>query len=331
MIIFDILRICAALMVFTIHLLIFVPELPRSVCDIVSNGGYGVSVFFVISGFLIFESLNRSKSLKEYYVKRVSRIIPAYYAILLVGIFVWDIGLGQMPEDIYCHLGWLRYFLCLNTWVPSADYNFWNNLWGLWTISCFVFFYLIAPVFKKYINNFNKSAVFMVVMIPATFVFSKAAEMLFGALLASLPSMLACDNPIYSLNTFAMGICAWYAWKENREKDFLKIAALLLTGFIGLNMYNRMLWGMLAAIIMMLFINLEIQNDVIVKIIKVLGRYSFCLYLVHLPVIEIIDYYKITGAAYLLLATLLSVVAAVVLYHCVEQPCGRLLRRLGEK
>ncbi|MDD6572822.1 MAG: acyltransferase family protein, partial [Thermoflexaceae bacterium] len=170
-----------------------------------------------------------------------------------------------------------------------------------------------------------------VVMIPATFVFSKAAEMFFGALSASLPSMLACDNPIYSLNTFAMGICAWYAWKENREKDFLKIAALLLTGFIGLNMYNRMLWGMLAAIIMMLFINLEIKNDVIVKIIKVLGRYSFCLYLVHLPVIEIIDYYKITGAAYLLLATVLSVVAAVVLYHCVEQPCGRLLRRLGEK
>lgn len=331
MIIFDILRICAALMVFSIHLFIFIPELPRAVCDILSNGGYGVSVFFVISGFLIFESLNKSRTLKEYYIKRISRIIPAYYAILIVGILVWDIGLKQMPVDSYAHIGWLRYFLCLNTWLPSGDYNYWNNLWGLWTISCFVFFYLIAPLLKKYINNFMKSAVFMVVMIPATFAFSKIAEVFFAGVSASLPEMLACDNPVYSLNTFAMGICAWYAWKEDRVKDFLKIAVLLLTGFIGLNMYNRMLWGMLTAIIMMVFIDLDIKNKLVVNIIKIMGRYSFCLYLMHLPVIEVIDYYGITGGKYLLIATISSILAAVLLYHCVERPCSGLLRKLGER
>lgn len=330
MIIFDILRICAALMVFTIHLFIFVPGLPRALCDILSNGGYGVSVFFVISGFLIFESLSRSKSVKEYYKKRIARIIPAYYAILLVGIFVWDIWLKQMPKDTLS-LGWIRYFLCLNTWVPSVEYDAWNNLWGLWTISCFMFFYLIAPLLKKWINNFNKSAIFMVAMIPATFVFAKVASTFYAGFSASMPDMIAVDNPIYSLNTFVMGICAWYAWKEDKVKDFLKIVGVLLVGFIGLNMYNRMLWGMLAALIMMLFLDLEIKNQRIVKTIKLVGRYSFCLYLVHLPVIEIIDYCGISGVKYLALAIVCSVVAAVFLYHCVEKPCANLLRKIGEK
>lgn len=327
MIIFDILRICAALMVFGIHLFIFVPELPQALCEILSNGGYGVSVFFVISGFLIFESLNRSKSLKEYYVKRVARILPAYYAIILVGVIVWDLWLGKMPVDTYGGLGWLRYLFCINTWIPSNHYDFWNNLWGLWTINCFLFFYLIAPLLKKYINNFNKSACFMVVMLVFTFAFSKVMGVVFAKLGAEMPAMLACDTPIYSLNTFSMGICAWYGWKEGRLKNCMQLLVVILVGFIGLNMYNRMLWGALCAIIMIAFIDLKIKSPKINSAIKTMGRYSFCLYLVHLCVIEVVDHFGVRGVPFLALSTIGSVVAAVILYHCVEKPCATLLKK----
>lgn len=328
MIIFDILRIIAALMVFTIHLFIFVPGLPEPLRDILSNGSYGVSIFFVMSGFLIFQSLERSKSLKEYYIKRISRILPAYYAILLVGILLWGFLLGQMQPDTYAHIGWLRYFLCLNTWLPSDAYGCWNNLWGLWTISCFAFFYLIAPLLRKVICNFRRAAVFMVAMIPATVVLAKVLGILFEAVGASEPQMLCVDNPLYSLNTFAMGICAWYAYREGKTGTFLKLASVLFAGFMGLNWFNRISWGMLTALIMMIFIDLQIQSQRIVSVIKVMGRYSFCLYLVHLCVIEVIDYFKITGALYLVLAVSLSVLAAVFLYHFVEKPCAALLKRL---
>ncbi|MGN0512821.1 MAG: acyltransferase family protein [Lachnospiraceae bacterium] len=328
MIIFDILRIIAALMVFSIHLFIFVPQLPRSVCDVLTNGSYGVSIFFVMSGFLIFSSLERSKSLKEYYIKRVSRIIPAYYFIITVGIVLWGCVFKIMPADTYAHIGWLRYFLCLNTWLPSNDYGYWNNLWGLWTISCFVFFYIVAPFIKKVINNYNKSLVFMLVMIPASFVFSKAAQMFFAAVGAANPEMLGVDNPIYSLNTFAMGICAWYAYREGRQKNFLKVLSVLLAGFIGINWYNRMLWGLLAALAITVFTDFSIGNKKVVSGIKLLGRYSFDLYLVHLPVIEILDYFNVTGAPYLVMAVTLSVVCAVLLYHLVENPCAKLIKKL---
>jgi peptidoglycan/LPS O-acetylase OafA/YrhL len=283
-----------------------------------------------MSGFLIFDSIERSKSLKEYYVKRISRILPAYYAILIVGIFMWDVFMGKMPKDTYAHLGWLRYFLCLNTWLPSDDYSHWNNLWGLWTISCFVFFYAVAPLLKKYINNYTKSAVFMTAMIPATYILSKIFEKLFTMLGASHPEMLACDNPIYSLNTFAMGICAWYAYKENKKDSFLKLAILILTVFTGINMSNRMSWGMLCAIVMVIFLDAGIKEGRTSRLIKLLGRYSFDLYLVHLPVIEMLDANAVTGLPYIILAVVLSVFFAVVLHHLVEKPCAALIKK-GER
>ena len=328
MIIFDILRIIAALMVFGIHFFIFVPGLPESLYDILSNGSYGVSVFFVMSGFLIFGSLERSKTLKEYYIKRVSRILPAYYAILIVGIVFWGAVWKQMPPDTYAHMGWIRYFLCLNTWIPSNAYGYWNNLWGLWTISCFVFFYLIAPLLKKVIRNFKRSVVFMTAMIPVTVILAKVLQILFVRMGASEPQMLCVDNPLYSLNTFAIGICAWYAYKEGKVNTFLKIAMVLFAGFMGLNWFNRISWGMFTALVMMVFIDLQIRNQKVVSVIKTAGRYSFCLYLVHLCVIEIIDHYHITGGLYAVLAVLFSVLAAVFLYHCVEKPFAGLLKKI---
>lgn len=47
----------------------------------------GVRGFFVISGFLIFPSLMRSKNLVDYFVKRVLRIYPGLFVVLAVTLF----------------------------------------------------------------------------------------------------------------------------------------------------------------------------------------------------------------------------------------------------
>lgn len=44
----------------------------------ISFGGVAVAFFFVLSGYLIFQSLNNSKSLYEYYWKRVLRLSRAF-------------------------------------------------------------------------------------------------------------------------------------------------------------------------------------------------------------------------------------------------------------
>ncbi len=53
------------------------------------KGHFGVNIFFVISGFLITnlmlkeENENQSVSLKNFYLRRVIRIFPAYYFFYL--------------------------------------------------------------------------------------------------------------------------------------------------------------------------------------------------------------------------------------------------------
>ena len=72
------------------------------------KGGYiGVDVFFVISGYLIstliFENLEKGKfSFIEFYARRIRRIFPALFVIL---VFCFCFGWFFLLPDEYEHLG----------------------------------------------------------------------------------------------------------------------------------------------------------------------------------------------------------------------------------
>ena len=57
-------------------------------------GNYGVNLFFLISGFVIFMTLERTRSALDFVVSRFSRLFPAYWAaILLSAAVVYTIGM----------------------------------------------------------------------------------------------------------------------------------------------------------------------------------------------------------------------------------------------
>ncbi len=60
-------------------------------------GNYGVNLFFLISGFVIFMTLERTRTAMDFVVSRFSRLYPAYWAAMaLTAIFVYLLG---MPEQ----------------------------------------------------------------------------------------------------------------------------------------------------------------------------------------------------------------------------------------
>lgn len=60
-------------------------------------GNYGVNLFFLISGFVIFMTLERTRNAMDFVVSRFSRLYPAYWAaLMLTGIVVYTLG---MPEQ----------------------------------------------------------------------------------------------------------------------------------------------------------------------------------------------------------------------------------------
>jgi peptidoglycan/LPS O-acetylase OafA/YrhL len=99
----DSLRGLAALMVVAFHYTFKYDELYHFAGNVpfqVSWGHLGVNLFFVISGFVIFLTLNRTRVPMDFVVSRASRLYPAYWTAILLTMFITHLlGLpGKEPS-----------------------------------------------------------------------------------------------------------------------------------------------------------------------------------------------------------------------------------------
>src|SRR5580698_832600 len=69
--------------------------------EVIIPGGFGVTIFFLLSGFLITTLLRlefaryRRVSLGGFYLRRVLRILPPLYVTLLLAVALFGIGKGD--------------------------------------------------------------------------------------------------------------------------------------------------------------------------------------------------------------------------------------------
>ncbi|WP_125766778.1 acyltransferase family protein [Lapidilactobacillus wuchangensis] len=107
-------------------------------------GAVGVMVFFIISGFLITMSFDRTKDLGRFLKARVLRIMPAYIVVILLSIFVLGPLLTTLPINKYfAHPETRQYFINLSlknmryTLPGVFNKNIYPNaingsIWTLW-------------------------------------------------------------------------------------------------------------------------------------------------------------------------------------------------------
>lgn len=91
-----------------------------------SWGGYGVQLFFAISGFVILMTLERTTGAADFVVSRFARLFPAYWAgVALTSAGVILLGadrLGQPGPVIAANLSMLQGFL----YLPAVDGVYWS-------------------------------------------------------------------------------------------------------------------------------------------------------------------------------------------------------------
>lgn len=99
--IFDFLRFAAATMVIWGHAydLNAVPGVP--VVFAISINSLGLLLFFIISGYLVTQSLERSRNTAEFFWKRALRILPGLTACTFFMVFVLGPLVTAMPQNEY--------------------------------------------------------------------------------------------------------------------------------------------------------------------------------------------------------------------------------------
>jgi peptidoglycan/LPS O-acetylase OafA/YrhL len=162
---FDGLRFIAAYLVVVSHAEQFSGELGLpsiSKAAAVNLGVQGVRVFFVLSGFLItFLGLlevekNNKIVVRKFYTRRILRIWPLYYIILLLGVFFLPIAdisfprnLLTLPKDSIPLLGYI--FMIPN--IVFYVFGSFFSLSVLWSIGTEEQFYFVFPLIINKIKN----------------------------------------------------------------------------------------------------------------------------------------------------------------------------------
>jgi peptidoglycan/LPS O-acetylase OafA/YrhL len=130
-----------------------------------SNGAYGVTLFFVLSGFLITGILLDYKSkiqahtsslkvaLRIFYIRRALRIFPIYYILLFI-LFIWQ------TDSISSSFGWHFFYLSnVYFWLQGS---FHGSLSHFWSLAVEEQFYLLWPLLLLMIPQRNILFLFLI-------------------------------------------------------------------------------------------------------------------------------------------------------------------------
>lgn len=281
---------------------------PQIIQDITAYGGHGVTVFFVISGFVLPLSLFRSdytpRSFPRFVLRRLIRLEPPYLVTIALAM---SLGVaasyapgfhGQTPNydavTIISHIGYLTPVIGKEWIVPV-----------FWTLLVEFQFYLLIGILFPFLMRYP-------VM---TIVIASAA-----GVIPSSPNFLGAHIPIFMIGATT------FLWHAKQIKD--RQAVVLL---FALGLYTCAITGLAAAIAALFAASVITFTTVRNPILLSLGSVSYSLYLLHIPIgsraVNLIsrwtDIWPITFAA----AIAVSIVTAWLMYRFVELPSMRLSAR----
>ncbi|EXI91455.1 MAG: Acyltransferase family protein [Candidatus Accumulibacter sp. BA-94] len=282
-----------------------------------------VKAFFIVSGFLIFMSFERSSSMASYARKRLRRIYPAYFAVVMIcAIGLVSISSKGMAD--YFSSAWIKYVAAnlsfLNFLQPALpgvfDANRLHAVNGaLWTLKIEVMFYLSVPVFVLLFRRFGNLRVIAVACIGSTayvILFSWLAERTGSGFYLELGRQFPGQ-----LSYFLAGAVFYY-----HLPFFERWARHLLFGAIIVLVANTQ-WPLallepfaLATVVVFFALFPYVGN------FGKYGDFSYGVYILHFPILQcLIHFGWLAGRPWLFLyaGAMATLMAAMAMWHLVEK------------
>lgn len=279
--------------------------------------GMGVSIFFVLSGFLmVYNYMFRElpHGIKESFLfasSKIKKLYPLHLVMMIPMLGLALIGTVKSGSPLIELVNMLPKIasnvLLIQAWIPVRDYYFGFN--GVaWYLSVTLFLYFCFPLIMKTLKRI-KNKIAIIAIISAALVI----QLLAGYLL-DLPAFSFINTnwftyifPLYRLGDFLVGCCAGYYFITQDKSTFsiikssiLEALAILvlagsciISGFCsvpeGLNLSFKYLPGAV-----FLVFALAQGNGIIAKILSCkpivrIGNISGYMYLIHQVVLNVAD------------------------------------------
>lgn len=319
---FDLLRLLFASAVCLVHVYALSGFAPLAFLPEILSSSIAVKAFFVVSGFLIFMSYERSSNFKSYVIKRIRRIYPAYFAIVILCAFA--LILFRATPSQYFSSAWFKYLLAnlgfLNFLQPTLPGVFESNKLqalngALWTLKIEVLFYLSVPIFVLLFRRFSTLSVLIItygLSVAYVIIMQDIAENTGSAIWLELGRQLPGQ-----LCYFLSGAFFYYylPFFERHLHYFLAFSIGLL--FIN-QLYPIPVFEPFALATFIIFLGLYGYMGNFGKY----GDFSYGVYILHFPIIQVmLQFGWLNDKPWYFLSSIIFITAisAIVMWHLVEK------------
>ena len=282
-------------------------------------GYFGVHLFFIISGFVIYMSLPKTSNVKDFIVKRAIRLYPAYIvAVLLTFIITYLSILDKLKTTLKEMLLNLTMFQgVLPIGIKNVDGSYWS-------LGIEITFYIICSI-ALLLGIIKKPVLLSTITMLSIFTIKILYQ-------NNLIHPIIGDMGIVNYaNLFVAGIM-FYQLKNSKNREHI-INLVILSTLI----YQIIFQGKLSGIFVLGFIlifygvifnKLKFLNN---NILRYFGTISYSLYLVHQFIGYILINYLENGLmlsnSFILISTplALSIGLATVITFYIEKPIQKIL------
>lgn len=276
-------------------------------------GHYGVQLFFMISGFVIFLTLSRCKTASDFIVSRVSRLFPAYWAALLLTAavgFLWPLpDQHYSVSQLLINVSMLQSYL----YVPSIDGVYWTLSYELGFYAVMLALYLFGVV--RHVH-----AIVLIWLIAATVNW-----------ILPLPFRLQLLAVLPYAPLFMAGLLFHEVWLKRANAKTWVLLLLCLVGACVLAEGAVGRWLMPVFFILFWLAVSGRMRWLLNRPLLWLGSISYTLYLVHQMLgFRVIAWLEAAGwsvNAAIAVAIVFACALATALTHWIEQPSLQFIRQ----
>ena len=352
----DLLRALAIIIVVLAHTGHFLPTKIRSVYDkIIFSGSVGVSIFFVLSGYLIGKIIIREFTQKEeekinfntllyFWIRRWLRTLPNYYIILIIlTLFELYNNSNFTFRSIY------RYYFFIQNFIHEIPRTFFVESWSITIEEWFYFLIPLSIFFLIKWTNFNLKKIIVLISF-LTILISFLIRLEKYYLID--PTINFHNLVIVRLDNIMIGLIGAYIsyyhssiWKRHTKLHFiiglifLIIHQYILNNLLLNPLYTNVLSYTMIAFSVLLLIpfveEIKPRKNLIYKTITRISIISYSIYLLNLSLIQHYIIFQINWKEIMSNNTIISIVncllywaliltLSTITYNLIEVPFMKL-------